>query len=145
MDKNPPRYVKKRPYSRADIELIIAHLLADDPEISNWHSPKGVLPKKTMGITVKVQEDEYWVIKHLAEKNRLSMAEMLKSLVLGHFVKHEPEIVLPMTKDVGSKVMLKLFGIAARKTKKKIRRLEKKKTKSNVQLQNNSNKPREHQ
>ena len=125
MDKNPPRYVKKRPYSRADIELIIAHLLADDPDISNWHSPKGVLPKKSMTITFKVQEDEYWVIKHLAEKNRISVAEMIKALVLGHFVKHEPEIVLPMTKDVGSKVMLKLFGIAARKTKKKIKRDEK--------------------
>jgi hypothetical protein len=106
-----------RKYSKDDINKIIAHLLADDTDINDWHSPRGVSERRRESVLFKMSKDEFWVFRHLAKKYRLTISEFIRWLVIGRFIKDEPTIWVECTREIGKENMLKLFGVAARKAK----------------------------
>ena len=105
--------LKGAKYTKGDVKQIIEHLLATDPDVNKWHSPKGVAPRKREAVHLNLSKDEYWVFRYVAKINGTEISAMIRGLVLKHFIRHDPNVCLRMTKEVGSEVMSKLFGVAS--------------------------------
>jgi hypothetical protein len=101
-------------YSKADIEKIVKHLLAQDPEINEWHSPKGVR-KKDNAIFVRLTDDEEVAFKWLMKKRGCTtMAGLVKLWAIEAFIKVDNKLVVKLTKEIGKNEMTRIFGVAAR-------------------------------
>jgi hypothetical protein len=103
-------------YTKKEVEEVVKHLLATDPELNNWHSPKGVAAKRARGISIKLTQDEHWAIKFLCKRERMSMDHLVKWMLIGHYIKKEPQVVLECARVAGQRVMRELFGVIAKKS-----------------------------
>lgn len=71
-------------FKKHEIDKIIANLLVDEEKLGQWHSPKGVFPRKRESITLNLNRDEYWVICHMAKRKGLLPVNLVK-LIIAHY------------------------------------------------------------
>jgi hypothetical protein len=125
-------------YSKEYITKVVAELLASgDRALTGWSAPKGVGQRRKETVTLNVTRDEYWAIKQIAKKYKMSVADMLKRIIIAFFFKSE-NCVVDLTHKINQETMKSLFGYAARRVdedvKKGERRTRRKKPKERKEI-----------
>jgi hypothetical protein len=114
-------------YTKEYIGKVVAELLASgERDTTQWSTPKGAQLKRKETITLNVTQNEYWAINQIAKKYKMSVADMLKRIIIAFFFKTE-NCVVDLTHKINQETMKSLFGYAARRVDEDVKKGDRKK------------------